>query len=163
MFTFNNIIKCFSILKFYNIFGLYLIQNIWLCYLFLMIIGFSCFSLNIPTKNILFYYPEKKGFIGAVINLAIQISASIYNLIGEVIINKEGYSFKNNETYYPEKVAKNTPTFYFFQMIILPSLTLLSLLFIYVYDSSFDNENNVQIENLLYQYEEILSIIIVST
>ena len=48
-------------------------------------------------------------------------------------------------------------------MIILPSLTLLSLLFIYVYDSSFDNENNVQIENLLYQYEEILSIIIVST
>ena len=127
-----------------------------------MIIGFSCFSLNIPTKNILFYYPEKKGFIGAVINLAIQISASIYNLICEVIINKEGYSFKNNETYYPEKVAKNTPTFYFFQMIILPSLTLLSLLFIYVYDSSFDNENNVQINNLLYQYE-ILSIIIVST
>ena len=136
-----------NIISLIGIFGLYLIQNIWLCYLFLIIIGFSCFSLNIPTKNILFYYPEKKGFIGAVINLALQISVSIYNLIGEVIINKEGYSFKDNETYYPEKIAKNTPTFYIFQMIILPILTLLSLLFIYVYDSSFDNENNVQIEN----------------
>jgi MFS family permease len=77
-----------------GIFGLYLTQNIWLCYFFFLIIGFSCFSLNIPLKNITFYVPEKKGFINAVISVVLQISASIYGFLGEFIINKEGYSLK---------------------------------------------------------------------
>ena len=130
-----------------GIFGLYLTQNIWLCYFFFVVIGASCFSLGIPLKNILFYVPEKKGFINAIFGITIQICGTFYVFIGEVMINKKGYSLKDKETVYPEDVARNTPKFYIVEMISAPSFTLLSLLFIYVYAPSFENENNDDIEN----------------
>ena len=110
-------------------------------------IGFSCFTLGIPLKNILFYVPEKKGFINAIFGITIQICGTFYVFIGEVMINKKGYSLKDKETVYPEDVARNTPKFYIVEMISAPIFTLLSLLFIYVYDSSYENENNDDIEN----------------
>ena len=124
-----------------GIFGLYLTQNIWLCYFFFLIIGFSCFSLNIPLKNITFYVPEKKGFIGAVISVVLQISASIYGFLGEFIINKEGYSLKKEDKFYPDYIANNISKFYYIPMICVPFFTVLSFLFIYIYDPSFENEN----------------------
>ena len=124
-----------------GIFGLYLTQNIWLCYFFFLIIGFSCFSLNIPLKNITFYVPEKKGFINAVISVVLQISASIYGFLGEFIINKEGYSLKKEDKFYPDYIANNISKFYYIPMICVPFFTVLSLLFIYIYDPSFENEN----------------------
>ena len=124
-----------------GIFGLYLTQNIWLCYFFFLIIGFSCFSLNIPLKNITFYVPEKKGFINAVISVVLQISASIYGFLGEFIINKEGYSLKKEDKFYPDYIANNISKFYYIPIICVPFFTVLSLLFIYIYDPSFENEN----------------------
>ena len=107
-----------------GIFGLYLTQNIWLCYFFFLIIGFSCFSLNIPLKNITFYVPEKKGFIGAVISVVLQISASIYGFLGEFIINKEGYSLKKEDKFYPEYIkillySNNLCSFFYCSFIII--------------------------------------------
>ena len=124
-----------------GIFGLYLTQNIWLCYFFFLIIGFSCFSLNIPLKNITFYVPEKKGFIGAVISVVLQISASIYGFLGEFIINKEGYSLKKEDKFYPDYIANNISKFYYIPIICVPFFTVFSFLFIYIYDPSFENEN----------------------
>ena len=136
-----------NIIFFIGIFGLYMTQNIWLCYFFFLIIGISCFSFNIPTKNLLFYVPEKKGFILAIINVGLQIFGSILIFIGEVIINKSGYSLKKDEKLYPQSIATNTPKFYIFQVICVPIFTLFSFLFIYIYDPSFENESNEEIEN----------------
>ena len=136
-----------------GLFGLYLTQNIWLCYFFFFIIGSSCFSLRIPVKNILFYVPEKKGFISSVITVVMSISSSIFGFIGESVINKDNYTLKEKETFYPKYICENIYKFYIIQMICVPIFTFFSFLFIYIYDSSFENENEIEklISNSLYE------------
>lgn len=127
------------------LFLFYIQRNIWMFYSITLISGFGVgISANIVVKNACFYYPEKKGLISAGIMSFAGISASIYILVGEYLINpeKEGVIDQDTEPYYSEEISKRVKNYFLFAMIILPILTLLSLLLFYRYNPSCEEEEN---------------------
>ena len=91
-----------NIIFFIGIFGLYMTQNIWLCYFFFLIIGISNFSLKMPAKNVLFYAPNSKGIITAILAVVLSVFSSLFGFLGESIINEDSYTLKEEETIYPD-------------------------------------------------------------
>ena len=128
-----------NIIFFIGIFGLYMTQNIWLCYFFFLIIGISNFSLKMPAKNVLFYAPNSKGIITAILAVVLSVFSSLFGFIGESIINEDSYTLKEEETIYPDYISIKTPNFYIIQIISIPACSLISFLFIYIYHPSIED------------------------
>ena len=127
------------------LFLFYIQRNIWMFYSITLLSGFGVgISANIVIKNACFYYPDKKGLISAGIMSFAGISASIYILVGEYLINpeKEGVIDQDTEPYYSEEISERVKNYFVFAMIILPILTLLSLLLFYKYNPNCEEEEN---------------------
>ena len=127
------------------LFLFYLQRNIWMFYGITLLSGFGAgISANIVVKNACFYYPEKKGLISAGIMSFAGISASVYILVGEYLVNpeKEGVMDPDTEPYYSEKISKRFKNYFIFAMMVLPLFTLLSLLFFYKYNPICEEEEN---------------------
>ena len=121
----------------------YFQRNIWFFYGITLLTGIgSGLSSNIPIKNVCFYYPEKKGLINAIILSFTGICESLFILLGEKIINpnKEGVIDEKTEPYYSEEVSERSKYYFLFSMSVLPVGTILSFIFFYKYDPSFEKE-----------------------
>lgn len=128
----------------------YLQRNIWVFYSITLLTGLGAgLSANIPVKNACFYYPEKKGLISSVIMSFVGVSASVYILMGEKLINpeKEGVIDEKTEPYYSEKVSERIKYYFFFAMIVIPIGTLLSIILFYKYHPDCEKEENEDNEN----------------
>ena len=128
----------------------YLQRNIWVFYSITLLTGLGAgLSANIPVKNACFYYPEKKGLISSVIMSFVGVSASVYILMGEKLINpeKEGVIDEKTEPYYSEKVSERIKYYFFFAMIVIPIGTLLSIFLFYKYHPDCEKEENEDNEN----------------
>ena len=149
-----------SILLEFLIFIFIIQRNIWITFLIIILIGIIIGAvITIPSKNLFYYYPNKKGMINGLVNSSIIIFAAIINVIGEKIINPNKIILKNNETYYPLNVAKNYIKFFKLILIYIPINTIISLLLIKKYDPAYNNEqsknltkNNESLENKKDEY-----------
>ena len=140
---FKTTIIGFAILLFANLAFIFQ-QNIWLCYILSLILGIGVgIGISLLGKNIILYAPNKKGLITGILGLGVIAITSILALIGEKIINFEGYTLKENEEFYPKDIAEKTYIFFLMGEFSIPIGLILALLLIY----EFKSEEN-QIENI---------------
>jgi MFS family permease len=94
-------------------------QNIWLCYILSLILGIGVgVGISLLGKNIILYAPNKKGLITGILGLGVIAITSILALIGEKIINFEGYTLKENEEFYPKNIAEKTYIFFLMENLV---------------------------------------------
>ena len=123
-------------------------QNIWLCYFlaFLMGIG-SGIGTSLVGKNLTLYAPNKKGIISGVMGIGIMFITAMFALIGEKIINWDGYTLKENEDYYPDEYANRTYIFFLIGECFIPIGLILALLLIYEYKPEENQDNKEKEQN----------------
>ena len=117
-------------------------HNIWLCYILAFIMGTgSGIGTSLVGKNLTFYAPNKKGIISGVMGIGIMFITATFALIGEKIINWDGYTLKEDEDYYPEEYANRTYIFFLIGEFFIPVGLILALLLIYEYKPEENQEN----------------------
>lgn len=121
----------------------------------IVLIGISSgLGAPIPLTNLLFYYPQKKGIIGASIGSSFMIMGIVTSVIGEKVINPEKYILEKGEMFYPLEISKNYLKYFKYVLIINPILLVLSLLLIKKYDHELDEELLKENENTNNEIEE---------
>ena len=111
---FNTIILGTSI-TLTSLFGFYYIQNIYLFYFFICLMGIgNGLCIPLPMKNLLLYIPEKKGLFSSLMMIPQVFFSSIFGFLGEKIINKNGYTLniEKKEIFYPEYICQNIKTYF---------------------------------------------------
>ena len=134
----------FIIILITNIFFLN-IQNIWLCYILTLISGIGVgIASSLGGKNLTLYKPDKKGLIVSIIGGVTILLAGIFSIVGEKIINPDGYTLGEEEEYYEYKYSSRTYLYFTLGFFSLPLGAIIFLLFTFEYSSS---ENYEQIES----------------
>ena len=140
------VLLCLVLILGANIVFLYL-NNIWLFYLLSLIIQFSSGVINsLCMKNLIFYRPKRKGFIMVSIRLLSNILGSGLTLLGEKIINPEGYTLKPGEEYYPKRISENFVRYFQLGFIIIPIGAIIFILFIRVFNIELYRSNTLKEE-----------------
>ena len=136
------------IIVFYTNMGFIFQQNIWLCYGLTFASGFGAgIATSLLFKNLTFYIPNKKGFLNGIFNIAMVFIGVIFGFGGEMLINYKGVTLKNEESYYPDEVAKRTYLYFFIAEFIIPVGLIFGLLFTYEYEQKNNIEKNSNSEN----------------
>lgn len=102
------------------------------CYIFFGVgMGLSSF---LSTKNTCYYFPTKRGLITALVVMLSGLGVAGFNIIGEHLINPNNVSSGQSE-YYPEDVAKNYPRYLYFIMIVSPTINLIYLFLLCIFNT----------------------------
>ena len=140
------VLLCLVLILGANIVFLYL-NNIWLFYFLSLVIQFSSGVINsLCMKNLIFYRPKRKGFIMVSIRLLSNILKSGLTLLGEKIINPEGYTLKPGEEYYPKRISENFVRYFQLGFIIIPIGAIIFILFIRVFNIELYRSNTLKEE-----------------
>ena len=140
------VLLCLVLILGANITFLYL-NNIWLFYFLSLVIQFSSGVINsLCMKNLIFYRPKRKGFIMVSIRLLSNILGSGLTLLGEKIINPEGYTLKPGEEYYPKRISENFVRYFQLGFIIIPIGAIIFILFIRVFNIELYRSNTLKEE-----------------
>ena len=140
------VLLCLVLILGANIVFLYL-NNIWLFYFLSLVIQFSSGVINsLCMKNLIFYRPKRKGFIMVSIRLLSNILGSGLTLLGEKIINPEGYTLKPGEEYYPKRISENFIRYFQLGFIIIPIGAIIFILFIRVFNIELYRSNTLKEE-----------------
>lgn len=140
------VLLCLVLILGANIVFLYL-NNIWLFYLLSLIIQFSYGVINsLCMKNLIFYRPKRKGFIMVSIQLLSNILGSGLTLLGEKLINPEGYTLKPGEEYYPKRISENFVRYFQLGFIIIPIGAIIFILFMRVFNIELYRSNTLKEE-----------------
>lgn len=102
-------------------------------FLFIIIffLGFSHgISMEVPSKYLLTYYPEKNGIIISLIGLFISLLSSFFNIIGEKFINPEKYTLSKEELFFPLEISQRYILFYKYILFINPISQIIGLFLI---------------------------------
>ena len=139
-----------------NIF-FYNVQNIYLCYVLIVIMGIGAgIATSLVQKNLTFYNPKKKGRISGILGILTIVTAAIFGFSGEKIINKHGAPV-NKDQVYPPEIAKNTYRYYLAGFTLTPAAAILAYLFLFEYKKEDDPnyiEKNNEIQKELSELEE---------
>ena len=140
------VLLCLVLILGANIVFLYL-NNIWLFYFLSLVIQFSSGVINsLCMKNLIFYRPKRKGFIMVSIRLLSNILGSGLTLLGEKIINPEGYTLKPGEEYYPKRISEIFVRYFQLGFIIIPIGAIIFILFIRVFNIELYRSNTLKEE-----------------
>ena len=140
------VLLCLVLILGANIVFLYL-NNIWLFYFLSLVIQFSSGVINsLCMKNLIFYRPKRKGFIMVSIQLLSNILGSGLTLLGEKLINPEGYNLKPGEEYYPKRISENFVRYFQLGFIIIPIGAIIFILFIRVFNMELYRSNTLKEE-----------------
>ena len=121
------------------------IQNIWFCYTLTLIVGIGVGIANsLGGKNLTLYKPDKKGIIVSVLSAVVILFAGIVSVIGEKLINSDGYTLGEKEEFYSDKYNSRTYLYFILGFFTVPIGTIIFILFSFEYSK---NDNLEQIEN----------------
>jgi len=121
------------------------VQNIWFCYTLTLIVGIGVGIANsLGGKNLTLYKPDKKGIIVSVLSAVVILFAGIVSVIGEKLINSDGYTLGEKEEFYSDKYNSRTYLYFSLGFFTVPIGTIIFLLFSFEYSK---NDNLEQIEN----------------
>ena len=110
------------------------VQNIWLCYVLTFVVHVGAGIANsLNGKNLALYKPEKKGMLVSGIFALAVLFAGPLALMGEKIINPDGYTLQGDEEYYSYKYSSRTYLYFTIGFFTIPLGAIIFLLFIVVY------------------------------
>ena len=137
------------------------VQNIYVCYVLIVIMGIGAgIATSLVQKNLTFYNPKKKGRISGLLGMLMIVSGAIFGFIGEKIINRDGAPV-NKEQVYEKDVAERTYIYYLSGFIITPVGTFLAYLFLYEYkkeeDPNYKSEQNNLMQKELAEIDDVSS------
>ncbi len=119
--------------------GLYFQQNFYLLYVFLILMAIgSGISLNIPSKNVCFYYPDQKGLMTSFLLVIAGLSSSAFAVLGEFIINPEEIVIETE--HYPLKIAKRSKIYFLFCFINVSVVNYIAIHAYQAYNPATDAE-----------------------
>ena len=123
----------------------YIQQNIWFSYFICFGIGFG-YSINsmIPIKNSCFYYPKYKGILSNIIISFGTIFSSIFNILGEKVVNPKGVP--TTDGFYPVDVGKNYKILIIYIGIINLISALFGIIFFIEYNPNFEKNEIKNVE-----------------
>ena len=118
----------------------YFQKNIWLTYFICFGIGFGYSIIHIiPVKNLCFYYPKYKGVISTSILSFGTIFSSIFNFLGEKVVNPGGDPAEDD--FYPKEISENFKILIIYIGIINAVGTVLCIIFFVEYNPRFEIKN----------------------
>ena len=128
-------------------------QDIWFCYCLTLIVGTGAgVATSLLGKNVTLYLPDKKGIVSGIFGIGIMIISAIYALSGEKLINFEGYTLEEDESFYPKRIAKNTYKYFLIGEFLIPIGLIFALLLLYeykpeeVFDQKLEGEKQISQE-----------------
>ena len=90
------------------------VQNIWFCYCLALILGIGAgISTSLLVKNLVFFYPNKKGVIVSVFSIFVLLISGGFLLGGEKFISPEGETLGEGQEVYSPETSKRI-YYYFF-------------------------------------------------
>lgn len=127
------------------------VQNIWFCYVLTFVVHLGAGIANsLNGKNLALYKPEKKGMlVSGIFALAILFAGPL-SLLGEKIINPDGYTLTGEQEYYDYKYSSRTYLYFTIGFFTIPLGAIIFLLFIVVYKppkKTNTNEGDLTEEN----------------
>ena len=133
---FYNTITIGSIITIISLLGFYYIQDIYLFYFFIGLMGIGngiCSPL--PFKNLIMFVPERKGLFSSLMMIPQVLVSSLFGFLGEKIINKNGYTLnsENYEIFYPENICVKIKYYFLICIFFFPIGRIISLLLIKQY------------------------------
>ena len=125
------------------------VQNIWLCYVLTFFLSAGAGITNsLVGKNLTLYKPDKKGrLISGLSAIGVLLIGPIA-LIGEKVINPDGYTLTGEEEYYDYKYSSRTYLYFAFGFFSVPIGTIIFLIFIFEYKQKAPKKTNIN-ENAL--------------
>ena len=136
-----------SSIIFISLIGIYKQQNIYFFYILLALKGIGTgICLPLPGKNLIMYFPNKKGFISSTLMIPNILFATFFGFLGEKIINRNGYTLnpKIGEQFYPENICINIKKYFIICILIFPIGRILSLFLIKKYKNNSNISSNKQ-------------------
>ena len=141
--------------------GLYYQQNIYL--LFPLIILYALgdgISLNIASKNSLFYYPKYVGLISSAELVMSALSEGVFDILGEYIINPEAKLINEKTGFYDLEISRRSKNYFLFAFTVITVGNYLAVFLYQQYipseDAEKDDEENEN-ENEKYENENKLT------
>jgi hypothetical protein len=87
-----------------------------------------------PLRNLWRFYPERKGLCTGVVLAFFGVSAVIFNIISNNIINPDKLEPDKNTKFYPVEVGRNVPTYFFYCFVITIIAGILSVFLVFTYE-----------------------------
>ena len=145
-FTFTTILG--SLIVFITNFFFFKIQNIWACYCLILFIGVGAgIAASLLNKNLILYYPKKKGILGSLFGTVMVLVSQVYTIIGEKIIAGGGQTLEKNEEVYKPAIAERTYLYLMIGFFTVPFGNIIFTLFAYEYKKKIEL-------NLIIPYED---------
>ena len=145
-FTFTTILG--SLIVFITNFFFFKIQNIWACYCLILFIGVGAgIAASLLNKNLILYYPKKKGILGSLFGTVMVLVSQVYTIIGEKIIAGGGQTLEKNEEVYKPAIAERTYLYLMIGFFTVPFGNIIFALFAYEYKKKIEL-------NLIIPYED---------
>ena len=117
--------------------------SIVIIFLLLIFLGLSIgLGMPILVKNLMCFYPKKRGIVSALLPSCLIIVAASFSIIGEKIINPKKEILEGNDKFYKYETSKNFINYYKMILIINPISLLIGLLFLRKFNPLLDNENS---------------------
>ena len=133
------------------------VQNIWFCYFLTFVVQLGTGIANsLNGKNLALYKPDKKGMLVSGIFVLAILFAGPLGLIGEKIINPDGYTLTGEEEYYGYQYSSRTYLYFSIGFFTIPVGAIIFLLFIVVYnkkDQKNKNKDELNEENKIISNE----------
>jgi hypothetical protein len=138
--------------------GIIFFKNL-LAYQFMM--GFYGFGIGIAeavtVSNACAFLPHKKGLINGLANVFWTLSCSLFNFLGQVIVNPDGLPHDDKTKMYSKEISENIITYSIFAIICLAILTTITVILSFPYkkekyetlseeEESKEKENNEEKE-----------------
>ena len=112
-------------------------------FLLLIFLGLSIgLGMPILVKNLMCFYPKKRGLVCALLPSCLIIVAASFSIIGEKIINPNQETLEGNEKFYKYDIAKNFINYYKMILIVNPISLLIGLLLQRKFNPLLDIENS---------------------
>ena len=141
------------------------VQNIWLCYVLTFTTSTGLGIANsLAGKNIALYKPDKKGVLVSSLMAILVLFGGGFSIIGEKLVNPDGYTLGETEEYYHYEYSSRTYLFFLLGYFSIPIGAIIFTLFTIEYSEKEKkaeekngediNEENTKEENIIKDVEK---------
>ena len=131
----------------FNLFFIH-IQNIWFCYCLTLILGIGAgISTSLLVKNLVFFYPNKKGVIVSVFYIFVLLISGGFVLGGEKFISPEGETLGEGQEVYSPETSKRIYYYFFLGVFAIPVGDIIFFLFAHEYKKEVEITDILQKED----------------
>jgi len=101
-----------------------------------------------PLRTLWKYYPNKKGLCTGILSGAFGTSSMIFNKISNTIINPKHEGLDPSTQFYSKEIGLQVPYYYLYTSIIIISIGLFTVLFLFPYEEQDANKKTYSIKKI---------------